>query len=45
MGGANYKLIQQFLVEYLFGLRAYSVEILGLCSARTVLESIKDSGT
>ena len=48
MGRANYELIQQFLVEYFFGLRAYSVEILGLCSAsathRTVLESIKDSG-
>ena len=33
MGGANYELSQQFLVEVLFGLRACSVEILGLCSA------------
>ena len=33
MGGANYELSQQFLVEVLFGLRASSVEILGLCSA------------
>ena len=51
MGGANYELSQQFLVKVLFGLRASSVEILGLCSAsatmvllRTVLESIMDSG-
>ena len=44
MGRANSELSQQFLVEVLFSLRASSVEILGICSARTVLESIKDSG-
>ena len=40
MGGANYELSQQFLVEILFGLLAFAVLVLH----RTVLESIKDSG-